>query len=81
MDASDTQSTHTLTDEQMAILAAVVLQEFGAGLTQAQLNKVLLAIFEHIPGFETLPDEHGVRYCRILWVKYHQVIQANRLPH
>jgi hypothetical protein len=33
MDSSDTQSRHTLTDEQMAILVAVVLEEFGARLT------------------------------------------------
>jgi len=41
----------------------------------------MLANFEHIPGFEALPDERGVRYCRILWAKYHQIIQANRHRH
>jgi hypothetical protein len=31
----------------MAILVAVVVEEFGAGLTRAQFNDVMLAIFEH----------------------------------
>lgn len=29
MDSNDSQSPHTLTDEQMAILVAVVLEKFG----------------------------------------------------
>jgi hypothetical protein len=39
----------------MAILVAVALEEFGAGLTRKQFDEVMPAIFEHIPGFETLP--------------------------
>jgi hypothetical protein len=34
------QSPQTLTDEQMAILVAVVLEEFGAGLTRAQFDEI-----------------------------------------
>ena len=49
MDSSDTQSPHALTDEQMAIIVAIVLEEFGAELTRAQFNEVMLATFEHIP--------------------------------
>ena len=81
MDSYDTQSPHTLSDAQMAILVAVVLQEFGAGLIQAQFNEVMLAIFEHIPGFETLPHRLSVRYRRILWSKYQQAIQVNQRRH
>jgi len=35
MDSSNSQSPHTLTDEQMAILVIVVLEEFGEADTQA----------------------------------------------
>jgi len=45
MDSSDTQSPHALTDEQVAILVAVALEEFGAGLTRTQFNEVMLAVF------------------------------------
>jgi hypothetical protein len=45
---------------KMAILVAVVvLEQFGAGLTQAQFNEVILAIFEDIPGFEALPHRRS----------------------
>jgi hypothetical protein len=40
MDSYNTQSPQTLTDEQMAILVAVVLEEFGAGLTRAQFDEI-----------------------------------------
>jgi len=46
----------------MAILIAVVLEEFGVGLTRTHFDEVMLAIFEHIPGLETLPAaKHSVR--------------------
>jgi len=45
MDSSNTQSPHALTDEQVAILVAVALEEFGAGLTRTQFNEVMLAVF------------------------------------
>ena len=54
MDSSGTQSPHARTGEQMAILVVVVLQEFGARLTRRQFDEVMLAIFEHIPGFDAL---------------------------
>jgi len=81
MDSSDTQSAHTLTDEQLTILASVVLQEFGPRLTHPQFDEVVLAIFEHIPGFETLPTKRSIHYRRYIWVKYRQVIQANQHRH
>lgn len=38
MDSSDIQSPHTLSDEQVAILVAVVLGEMGAGPTRPQVR-------------------------------------------
>lgn len=43
MDSFYTQSPHTLTNEQMAILAAVALEEFGARQRHL-LDEVLLRI-------------------------------------
>lgn len=65
----------------MAILVMVVRQEFGAGLTRKQFDEVMLAIFEHIPGFETLPRKRNVRYREILWSRYQQAIQSNQHRH
>jgi hypothetical protein len=74
MNSSDTQSLHTLTDKKMAILVVVALEEFGAELTRTKFNELMLAIFEHIPGFETLPRRCGVQYRKVQWLKYQQAI-------
>ena len=81
MDSFDTQSLHTLNDEQLAILVSVALEEFGPGLTRTQFNEVMLALFEHIAGFETLPRERQQQYLSLLWLKYQQAILANPSRH
>jgi hypothetical protein len=81
MDSSDTQSRHALSDEQLMILVSVALEEFGSRLTRTQFNQVMLALFEHIAGFETLPHKRSVRYLKILWSKYRQAILANQHRH
>ena len=43
----------------------VALEEFGAGLTRLQIDDVMLAIFEHISGFEALPGRLD-QYRKIL---------------
>jgi hypothetical protein len=48
MESFDTQPPLRLTDEKMAILVAIVLEEFGVRLTRIEVNK-LLALFEHLP--------------------------------
>jgi hypothetical protein len=81
MDSFDSQSPHSLNDEQMAILVSVILEEFGGGLTRAQFDTAMLALFEHIAGFETLPPKRSERYLKILWSKYRQAILANQHYH
>jgi hypothetical protein len=78
MESSDSQSHHTLNDEQFAILVSVAREEFGVALTRTQFNDVMLRLFEHIPGFETLSHKHSVRYLNILGSKYRQAILANK---
>ena len=51
-----------LTDEQMAILVMVVLQEFGAGLTRRQFDEVMLAVFEH-PRIRNASHKRSAQYC------------------
>ena len=46
-------------------VALVALEEFGAGLTRLQIDDVMLAIFEHISGFEALPGRLD-QYRKIL---------------
>jgi len=48
MESSDTQSHHTLNDEEMGRLVSIAIEEFGAGLTRTRFNDVVLALFEHI---------------------------------
>ena len=81
MDSFDTQSLHALTDEQMGMLVSIALDEFGLGLTRTQFNKVMLALFEHIPGFETLPHSRNVRYLKLLWLKYQQTVLVGQHRH
>ena len=81
MDSFDTQSLHRLNDDDMGRLVAIALEEFGAGLTRTQFNDVMLALFEHIAGFETLPRKRSVHYLGVLWSKYQQAILANQHSH
>jgi hypothetical protein len=81
MDYSDTQSLHRLNDDEMGRLVSMALDEVGAGLTRTQFNEVMLALFEHIAGLETLSHKRSVRYLKILWSKYRQAILANQHRH
>jgi hypothetical protein len=81
MDSSDTQSHHTLNDDEMGRLVSIALEEFGRGLTRTQFNEVMLALFEHIAGLETLSQKHRVQYLKLLWSKYQQAILANKHRH
>ncbi len=81
MESSDSQSPHRLNDDEMGRLVSIAIDEFGVGLTRTQFNDVMLALFEHIAGLETLSHKRRVRYLKILWSKYRQAIQANQHRH
>ena len=81
MDSLDTQSLHRLNDDEMGRLVSIAIEEFGVALTRTQFKDVMLALFEHIAGLETLPDKRSVRYLKILWTKYRQAIVANQHRH
>jgi len=78
MDSSNNQS---LDDYEMGRLVSIAAEEFGLRLTRSQFNDVVLALFEHIAGLETIPTTKAHRCLGILWSKYQQAIQANGHRH
>ena len=78
MEFTDTQS---LDDDEMGRLVSITLEEFGLGLTRAQFNDAMLALFEHIAGLETLSAKRGQKYLKLLWLKYQQAILENQRSH
>ncbi len=51
------------------------------GLIRTQFSTAMLALFEHVPGFEALPQKRSERYLKILWSKYRPAILANKHCH
>ena len=80
-DWMDSSNNESLDDDEMGRLVSIAAEEFGLGLTRNQFNDVMLALFEHIAGLETIPTTKAHRYLGILWSMYQQAIQANRDRH
>lgn len=78
MDSSDTQSIHTLNDDELGRLVSIAIEEFGPDLPRIHFNDVLLALFECIPGLETIPTTIARQYLKDLWSRYQQVTKANQ---
>jgi hypothetical protein len=78
MESTDTQS---LSDDEMGRLVSIALEEFDPGLNRSQFNEVMLALFEHIAGLETLSRKRSQRYLQLLWLKYQQAILTNQHSH
>jgi hypothetical protein len=78
MESTDTQS---LSDDEMGRLVSIASEEFGCTLNRGRFNEVMLALFEHIAGLETLPRKRSQRYLQLLWLKYQQAILANQHSH
>ena len=57
MDSFDSQSPHTLNDDELNRLVAIVVEQFGADLRRRQFNDTVLAMFEDIAGLENYPDK------------------------
>ena len=53
MDSYDSPSLRAVTDEQMAVLVPIALEEFGPGLTQPQFNRVMPARSSTSPASKT----------------------------
>jgi len=70
MESFDSQSPHTLSDDELSRLVVIVVDQFGMGLTRKEFNDVVLALFENIAGLETIPVTTARQYLNVLWSKY-----------
>lgn len=76
MESFDSQSPHTLSDDELSRLVVIVVDQFGMGLTRKEFNDVVLALFENIAGLETIPVTTARQYLNVLWSKYLQSCNA-----
>jgi hypothetical protein len=58
----------------LAILIGIVIALVDASFFD---HDVRPALFEHIPGLETIPTTIARRYLNTLWSKYQQASKAN----
>lgn len=77
MESFDSQSPHTLNDDELSRIVVIVIEQSGVDLTRKQFNDVVLALFENIAGLETIPTIAARQYLNSLWPKYMQVTRAN----
>jgi hypothetical protein len=70
MEFTDTQSSPALTADQIERLLAVIIDEFGSGVTQSHFNDAVLRLFEDIAGFETMPLRDVEAILRTMWGEY-----------
>lgn len=73
MDSTDNDSLRALTDEQIERLAAIVVEDFGLGLSRPQFNGVVLLMFEDVAGFDVMPQREQASHLRALWITAHHV--------
>jgi hypothetical protein len=60
----------TLTEEQQRTLLNLINEEFGSQLGFDEFAEAVLALFEDVPGFETIAKSRSTRYVNQLWRKY-----------
>jgi len=62
----------------VGITDLITLYKNNRPLIPGQFNEVMLALFEHIAGLESLSRKRSQRYFQLLWLKYQQAILANQ---
>ncbi|MGA7194079.1 MAG: hypothetical protein WBW94_10645 [Anaerolineales bacterium] len=62
---------HTLSKEQQQTLVEIVNEQFGVDLEYNDFVDVLLAMFEDVAGFETMPATKAETLIKTLWRNYH----------
>jgi hypothetical protein len=80
-DWMDSFDSHSLNDDEMGRLVSIAMKQLGCGLAQTQFNDVMLALFEHIAGLETIPPKLARQYLATLWSMYQQATKANPSRH
>lgn len=67
MDSIDNRSLDKLSDDEITRLVAIVIEEHGPDLTRIRFNDVMLGLFEHIAGLETISWSRASRYLKTLF--------------
>ena len=62
---------HSLSKEQRQTIVEIVNDQFGVDLEYNDFVDALLAMFEDIAGFETMPPAKAETLIKSLWRKYH----------
>src|SRR5215468_9222070 len=79
MESFDTQSVNALDDDEISRLVSIVVEELGPALARTQFNDVMLGLFEHIAGLETIPTTTARQYLNTLWLKYQHASKKTTL--
>jgi len=74
----DSTDTHTLSDDQIERLAAILVEDFGPGLHRTEFNNIVLLMFEDVAGFDVMPQQQVAEYLRALWITYRRLVTSNR---
>ena len=64
---------HALSDYQLNTLVQIVVENFGPNLNRQTFADAVLALFEHIAGFETLTQRSTAHHVRRREFLYHLV--------
>jgi len=70
MNGRTTPHLYGLGRDQIRQLIQIARDESGDGLTRAHFEERVLALFEDIAGFDTLPQKRCQRLLSILWQSY-----------
>jgi hypothetical protein len=70
MEPLNDQSLHALSPTQIQMLVQIVRDASGNQLMRPAFNEVVLALFDDIAGFETLPASKRRKYLNLLWMRY-----------
>ena len=77
MGSFDSNSPHSLDDEQIERLVAIVVDDFGPALGRIQFNEIVLMPFEDIAGFELMTQQQHA-HVRSMWVAYRRLVALTR---
>jgi hypothetical protein len=64
------KSLHQLSPTQIQMLVQIVRDASGNQLMRPAFTEVMLALFDDIAGFETLPASKRGKYLNLLWLRY-----------
>lgn len=70
---------HTLTREKRETLVEIINEVLGPQLEFDQFADAMLALFEDIAGFETIPEKKAKRLLNQLWRKYRDQIRQQEI--